>query len=87
MVGCQSKFTPAQDVHIESYMATFDAKVHELNPEFKQVKSASLTRWKQETAEAIKLSPLFKDKLPWEGDVMLTTWTEVRANWDCPCCH
>jgi hypothetical protein len=87
MVGRQSKFTPAQDAHIESYMAAFDTKVHELDPEFKHVKNTSLTRWKQETAETIKLSPLFKDKLPCEGDVTLTKWTEVRANWDCPCRH
>jgi hypothetical protein len=87
MVGRKSRFTPAQDAHIESYMAAFDAKVDKLDPEFKQLKGASLTRWKQETAETIKLSPLFKDKLRCEGDVTLTTWTEVRVNSDCPCCH
>jgi hypothetical protein len=86
MVGRKSQFTPAQDAHIETYMAAFDAKVDELNPDFKP-KCTSLTEWKQQTAETIMSSPLFKNKLPCQGDVTLTKWSEVRVNWDCPCCH
>lgn len=80
MVGRRSQFTPAQDAHIDSYMEAFEAKVNELDPELKGAKSASLTRWKQETTETIKSSSLFRDQLLCEGDVTLTTWTAVRMN-------
>lgn len=79
MVGRRSQFTQAQDEHIESCMKAFEDKVHELDPELKGTNSALLTKWKQETAETIKCSPLFEEKLLCEGDVTLTTWTGVRS--------
>lgn len=77
MVGRRSQFTPAQDAYINSYMQAFEAKVYELDPDLKGMKGASLTRWKQDTAETIKSSSLFQDQLLCEGDVTLTTWTMV----------
>jgi hypothetical protein len=82
MVGRKSPFTEPQDAHIDSYMAAFDAKVREHDPELKGEKQSYLTRWKQETAEVIKKSPLFNGQLPCEEGVTLTTWTQVGCDSD-----
>jgi hypothetical protein len=86
-MGRQSPFTTDQDAHIDSYMDAFDAKVQELDPELRGAMSASLTQWKRDTADAIMLSPLFKDKLVCESDVNLTTWSTVSHGSSVPKVH
>lgn len=79
-MGRPSKFTPQQDEHIDSYMAAFEAKVLEVDPDLKSESHPELTAWKNATAEEIKRHHLFQDKLNCDGNVTMSTWTHVCFN-------